>query len=203
MRIYWLTHLENDFEFEVSSPEVARGCLNAIAAFDIALWEYSPNTGGCEFLNPDMNWDEWRDSEKLGIFDSDLIVPEDNLAKECLISYQGYLIESGLRGRDRGSNVEQTKELITMHNDLTLQEQELRLQEKYPVGTRGRIRFDDSLADFYSRLGWTPESIAVVESAYVSGVGYECLTAIIENGLVKPLMCKAEEFEVLSQDHNE
>jgi len=90
-----------------------------------------------------------------------------------------------------------------MYNDLAVQEQELRLQEKYPVGTRGKIRFKESLTDSYLSLGWTPKAIAVIESAYVSAAGYKCLTVRLENGRVEPLMCKAEEFEALEGDRDE
>jgi len=81
-----------------------------------------------------------------------------------------------------------------------LKEQVLRLQEKYPVGTRGRIRFEDYQVDSYLSLGWTPEDIAVVESVCVSGNGCECLTTRFENDKFEPFMCKAEDFQVLDGD---
>jgi len=86
-----------------------------------------------------------------------------------------------------------------MHNDLTKQLQELRLQEKYPIGTRGRIKFEDYQVDSYLSLGWTPEDIAVVESVCVSG-GFECLITKYENDKFEPFMCKAEDFQVLDED---
>jgi len=90
-----------------------------------------------------------------------------------------------------------------MYNDLAVQEQELRLQEKYPIGTRGRLRYKTSIT-FYLAMGWTPDAIAVVEAAYISkGIGNECLTVRLENGRVEPLRCYPTEFEVLEGDRNE
>jgi len=87
-----------------------------------------------------------------------------------------------------------------MHSELT--KQVLRLQGKYPVGTRGRIKFEDYQAYFYFGLGLTLEDIAVVESVCVSGTGCECLITRYENDKFEPFMCNAEDFEVLEGDRN-
>ena len=81
-----------------------------------------------------------------------------------------------------------------MNNEFT---REQTLQLKYPVGTKGKIRPSDYRADFLRTKGWTPETVVSVESAYVSGAGYECLVVRWGRGINRSSMIKVKEFKSL------
>jgi len=107
MKIYWMPNLRHKFEFEVKTPESARGCLNAIATFDLTLPKIIIcNVGGCLAMDDEMKWEDWEDSEGKDILESELIVPADDLVEACMRSYRIHLRKCGLLGLlGRSNNV--------------------------------------------------------------------------------------------------
>jgi len=103
MQIYWKPNIGNEFRFEVKTPEAARGCLEAIADFDLTLPKVNCNVGGCLVMGDEMEWEDWIDSDGDDILDSELIVPADDSVKECMKAYRVHLEGCGLLGRSRRS----------------------------------------------------------------------------------------------------
>jgi len=102
MKVYWMPNLRHKFEFEVKTPEVARGCLNAIATFDLTLKNLIIcNVGGCMVIDEELGWDEWLDTEGDDILDSELIVPADDSVESCMSAYRIHLRKCGLLARSR------------------------------------------------------------------------------------------------------
>jgi len=102
MKVYWMPNLHHKFEFEVKTPESARGCLKAIADFDLTLKKLIIcNVGGYLVRGDDMKWEDWEDSEGKDILDSELIVPADDSVADCLSAYQGHLRKCGLLARSQ------------------------------------------------------------------------------------------------------
>jgi len=102
MKIYWMPNLRHKFEFEVKTPEVARGCLNAIATFDLTLPKIVVcNVGGCLAMDEELGWFEWEDADGEDIFNSELVVPADDSVNECLSAYQVHLRKCGLLARSQ------------------------------------------------------------------------------------------------------
>jgi len=81
-----------------------------------------------------------------------------------------------------------------------LREEQLKL--KYPVGTKGRIGLGRAYTSLpLLQMGWLPEMIAVVESAYVSMSGdYECLKVRWGEGEDQVRAIEANEFYLIEGD---
>ena len=95
MQIYWKPGLANRFEFDVETPEEARGCLDAIATYHLMLRKFDRPTGGLRIMDGEKSV-EWDDAEGEGIFTSCLIVGTHDSDKECIGAYQAHLRRQGL-----------------------------------------------------------------------------------------------------------